>query len=38
MKKRLDDRGLKMASYYAPLEADTSAFRKVFDFCQGDGS
>lgn len=32
MKQRLDDRGLKMASYYASLEADTSAFRKVFDF------
>jgi sugar phosphate isomerase/epimerase len=23
-----------MASYYAPLEADTSAFRKVFDFAK----
>lgn len=37
MKKRLDDRGLKMASYYAPLEADTSAFRKVFDFAKEMG-
>lgn len=37
MKKRLDDRGLKMASYYAPLEADTSAFRKVFDFSKEMG-
>lgn len=37
MKKRLDDRGLKMASYYAPLEADASAFRKVFDFAKEMG-
>lgn len=37
MKKRLDDRGLKMASYYAPLEADTNAFRKVFDFAKEMG-
>src|SRR5512138_2968506 len=28
MKKRLDDRGMKMPSYYAPLEADVTAFRK----------
>jgi sugar phosphate isomerase/epimerase len=37
MKKRLEDRGLRMASYYAPLEADTSAFRKVFDFAKEMG-
>ena len=37
MKKRLNDRGLKMASYYAPLDADTSAFRKVFDFSKEMG-
>ncbi|HSW00908.1 MAG TPA: sugar phosphate isomerase/epimerase family protein [Sedimentisphaerales bacterium] len=37
MKRRLDDRGLKMASYYAPLEADTNAFRKVFDFAKEMG-
>ncbi len=37
MKKRLDDRGMKMASYYAPLEADASAFRKVFDFAKEMG-
>jgi len=37
MKKRMDDRGLKMASYYAPLEADTNAFRKVFDFAKEMG-
>jgi len=37
MKMRLDDRGMKMASYYAPLEADTSVFRKVFDFAKEMG-
>jgi len=37
MKKRLDDLGLKMASYYAPLEGDTNVFRKVFDFAKEMG-
>lgn len=37
MKKRLDDRGLTMASYYAPLEADVKAFRKVFEFAKEMG-
>ena len=37
MKQRLEDRGMQMASYYAPLEADTKAFRKVFDFAQEMG-
>lgn len=37
MKKRLDDRGVKMASYYAPLEADVNAFRRVFDFAKEMG-
>jgi len=37
MKKRIDDRGMKMASYYASLEADTSGFRKVFDFAKEMG-
>jgi len=37
MKKRLDDRGMKMASYYAPLEADVTVFRKVFDFAKEMG-
>jgi sugar phosphate isomerase/epimerase len=37
MKKRLDDRGMRMASYYAPLEADVTAFRKVFDFAKEMG-
>ncbi len=38
MKKRMDDRGMKMASYYAPLEADVKAFRKVFDFAKEMGA
>jgi sugar phosphate isomerase/epimerase len=38
MKKRLDDRGMKMASYYAPLEAEVNAFRKVFDFAKEMGA
>jgi sugar phosphate isomerase/epimerase len=37
MKKRLEDRGMQMTSYYAPLEADTTAFRKVFDFAREMG-
>jgi sugar phosphate isomerase/epimerase len=37
MKKRLDDRGMKMPCYYASLEADTSAHRKVFDFAKEMG-
>jgi sugar phosphate isomerase/epimerase len=37
MKKRLDDHGLKMASYYAPLDANTANFRKVFDFAKEMG-
>ncbi|HNS22144.1 MAG TPA: sugar phosphate isomerase/epimerase family protein [Sedimentisphaerales bacterium] len=37
MKQRMDDRGMLMASYYAPLEADTSTFRKVFDFAKEMG-
>jgi sugar phosphate isomerase/epimerase len=38
MKKRLEDRGMQMASYYAPLEADMTAFRKVFDFAKEMGA
>lgn len=37
MKKRLEDRGMRMASYYAPLDADVTAFRKVFDFAKEMG-
>lgn len=38
MKKRIEDRGLQMTSYYAPLEADATAFRKVFDFAKEMGA
>jgi sugar phosphate isomerase/epimerase len=38
MKKRMDERGLEMTSYYAPLDADTTAFRKVFDFAKEMGA
>ncbi len=37
MKKRLGDRGMRMASYYAPLDADVNVFRKVFDFAKEMG-
>src|SRR4030042_6745104 len=37
MKKRLEDRGMQMASYYAPLDADTAGYRKVFDFAKEMG-
>jgi len=37
MKKRITDRGMEMASYYAPLDADTTTFRKVFDFAKEMG-
>jgi sugar phosphate isomerase/epimerase len=38
MKKRIEDHGLEMKSYYAPLDADTNAFRKVFDFAKEMGA
>jgi sugar phosphate isomerase/epimerase len=34
MKQRLNDLGFAMPNYYAPLEADPSAYRKVFDFAK----
>lgn len=37
VKHRLADRGIKMLNYYAPLGADTSGFRKVFDFAKEMG-
>jgi sugar phosphate isomerase/epimerase len=38
MKKRIADHGLEMTSYYAPLDADTTAFRRVFDFAKEMGA
>jgi len=37
MKKQLDDRGMRMINYYAQLEADESAYRKIFDFAKEMG-
>jgi sugar phosphate isomerase/epimerase len=32
LKKRLDDYGIRMTNYYAPIDSDTEVFRKIFDF------
>lgn len=32
LKKRLDNHGVKMINYYAPIEGNTEDFRKIFDF------
>ncbi len=37
MKQRMADWGISMPNYYAPLEADKSAYRKVFDFAKEMG-
>jgi sugar phosphate isomerase/epimerase len=37
MKQRMSDYGLRMLTYYAPLEADQNAYRKVFDFAKEMG-
>ena len=37
MKKRMDDQGIKMAHYYAPIEGDKNVYRKVFDFAKEMG-
>ena len=34
MKQRMNDLGITMPNYYAPLEADQGAWRKVFDFAK----
>jgi sugar phosphate isomerase/epimerase len=34
MKQRMNDLGITMPNYYAPLEGDQSAYRKVFDFAK----
>jgi sugar phosphate isomerase/epimerase len=38
MKKRMDDRGIKMCSYYAPIEGDQTIYRPVFDFAKEMGA
>ena len=37
LKKRLDDHGVKMVNYYAPIEGNTENFRKIFDFSKEMG-
>ena len=37
LKQRLADRGMKMINYYAPINADTNVFRKIFDFAKEMG-
>jgi sugar phosphate isomerase/epimerase len=37
LKNRLADRGMKMTNYYAALDADSSVFRKIFDFAREMG-
>jgi len=34
LKARLDDYGIKMVNYYAPIDARTENFRKIFDFAK----
>jgi L-ribulose-5-phosphate 3-epimerase len=37
MKKRMDDLGVKMPNYYAPIEGDKTTYRKTFDFAKEMG-
>ncbi len=37
MKQRMNDLGMSMPSYYAPLEGDEKAYRKIFDFAKEMG-
>jgi sugar phosphate isomerase/epimerase len=37
MKQRMSDQGIRMANYYAPIEADEKNYRKVFDFAKEMG-
>ena len=37
LRKRLDDYGIKMVNYYAPVDSKTEAFRKIFDFAKEIG-
>lgn len=38
MKKRMDDLGIKMPNYYAPIEGDKGVYRKIFDFAKEMGT
>lgn len=37
MKARLDDRGMEMPNYYAPVDGNTANFAKIFDFAKEMG-
>ena len=37
LKKRLDDYGIKMSNYYAPVDSNAEVFRKIFDFAKEMG-
>jgi sugar phosphate isomerase/epimerase len=37
MKQRMNDLGISMPNYYAPIEADKSAYPKIFDFAKEMG-
>jgi sugar phosphate isomerase/epimerase len=37
MKQRMNDLGISMPNYYAPIEGDKGAYRKIFDFAQEMG-
>jgi len=37
MKRRMDDLGISMPNYYAPIEGDKNTYRKTFDFAQEMG-
>ena len=37
MKLRMDDLGIGMPNYYAPIEGDKGAYRKIFDFAKEMG-
>jgi len=34
MKQRMNDLGISMPTYYAPIEGDKDAYRKIFDFAK----
>ena len=34
MKQRMSDLGISMPNYYAPIEGDKGAYRKIFDFAK----
>ncbi len=38
MKQRMADLGIQMVNYYAPVEGDAGAYRKIFDFAKEMGA